>query len=62
MVEIADVPVNLPAEVEYEISDDSLSIHRVYVRSKGIRVEVTDLLTPDDWHDIMATVQADYYR
>lgn len=62
MVEIADVPVNLPAEVEYEISDDSLSIHRVYVRSKGIRVEVTDLLTPDDWHDIMATVQAEYYR
>lgn len=62
MVEIADIPVTLPAEVEYEITDDSLYIHRVYVRSKGSRLEVTDLLTPDDWHDVMALVQTEYYR
>lgn len=62
MIEIADVPVTLPAEVEYEITDDEVCIHRIYIRSKGSRLEVTDLLTPDDWHDVLATVQTEYYR
>lgn len=62
MVEIADVPVTLPAEVEYEVTDEEVYVHRVYIRSKGSRLEVTDLLTPDDWHDILAIVQNEYYR
>lgn len=62
MVEIADVPVTLPAEVEYEVTDEEVYVHRVYIRSKGSRLEVTDLLTPDDWHDILAIVQDEYYR
>ena len=62
MVEIADVPVTLPAEVEYEVTDDEVYVHRVYIRSKGGRLGVTHLLTPDDWHDVLATVQAEYYR
>ena len=62
MVEIADVPVTLPAEVEYEVTDDEVYVHRVYIRSKGSRLEVTGLLTPDDWHEVLATVQTEYYR
>lgn len=62
MVEIADVPVTLPAEVEYEVTDEEVYVHRVYIRSKGSRLEVTDLLTPDDWHDVLAVVQNEYYR
>ena len=62
MVEIADVPVTLPAEVEYEVTDEEVYVHRVYIRSKGIRLEVTHLLTPDDWHDVLAIVQDEYYR
>lgn len=62
MVEIADVPVTLPAEVEYEVTDEEVYVHRVYIRSKGSRLEVTDLLTPDDWHDILDIVQNEYYR
>lgn len=62
MVEIADVPVTLLAEVEYEVTDEEVYVHRVYIRSNGSRLEVTDLLTPDDWHDVLAVVQNEYYR
>lgn len=62
MVEIADVPVTLPAEVEYETTHDTILVRRVYVRANGSRLEVTDLLTPDDWHDVLAVVQNEYYR
>ena len=62
MVELADVSVNLPVEVEYQVSDDEVFIHRVFVRSGGSRLEVTDLLTPDDWHEILYTIHSEYTR
>ena len=62
MIEIADVSVNLPVEVEYQVSDDEVFIHRVFVRSGGSRLEVTDLLAPDDWHEVLYTIHSEYTR
>jgi hypothetical protein len=62
VIEIADVSVNLPVEVEYQVSDDEVFIHRVFVRSGGSRLEVTDLLTSDDWHEVLYTIHSEYTR
>ena len=62
MVELADVSVKLPVEVEYQVLDDEVFIHRVFIRSRGTRLEVTDLLTPDDWHEILYTIHSEYTR
>lgn len=62
MIEIADVSVNLPVEAEYQVTDDEVFVHRVFVRSGAGRLEVTELLTPDDWHEILFTLHEQYLR
>ena len=62
VVEIADVSVSLPVEAEYQVLEDEVFVHRVFVRSGASRLEVTNLLTPDDWHEVLYTIHNEYTR